>query len=100
MPEHEEPHHTEHDQEHENGHEHELEQQHEQEQSHGPEEHIQEEVPPAPSGGEQTEGETIAASKFYTAYYFWIRLSSMMLTLDCDQTKHTQTVLNYIMDSA
>ncbi|XP_040048265.2 EMILIN-3 [Gasterosteus aculeatus] len=61
MPEHEEPHHTEHDQEHENGHEHELEQQHEheQEQSHGPEEHIQEEVPPAPSGGEQTEGQPL-----------------------------------------
>ncbi|KAL6119348.1 uncharacterized protein ACO6RY_03936 [Pungitius sinensis] len=61
MPEHQEPHHTEHDQEHENGHEHDHEQQHEheQEQSQGPEEHILEEVPPAPSGGEQTEGQSL-----------------------------------------
>ncbi|KAM8864195.1 EMILIN-3 isoform 2-T2 [Spinachia spinachia] len=58
MPGHQEPHHTELDQEHENGREHEHQHEHEQEQSQGPEEHILEEVPSAPSGGEQTEGQS------------------------------------------
>ncbi len=55
MPEHQEPLHTEIDQEHEHEHEHEHE-------SQGPEEHIPEEIPPPPSGGEQPEGETIGVS--------------------------------------
>ncbi|XP_034393401.1 EMILIN-3-like [Cyclopterus lumpus] len=51
MPEHREPHHTEHDQENEHAHEH--------EHSQGPEEHITEEIPHAPSGGEQPEGQAL-----------------------------------------
>ncbi|KAI3357481.1 hypothetical protein L3Q82_015900, partial [Scortum barcoo] len=49
MPEHQEPLHTEHDQEHE----------HEHEESQSPEEHLPEEIPSPPSGGEQPDGETI-----------------------------------------
>ncbi|XP_068589607.1 EMILIN-3 [Cebidichthys violaceus] len=45
----EEPHHTEHDQEHEHEHEH----------GQGPEEHIPVDIPPAPSGGEQPEGQAL-----------------------------------------
>ncbi|XP_059189047.1 EMILIN-3-like [Centropristis striata] len=49
LPEHEGPHHTEHSQEHE----------HEQQHSQGPEEHIPDEIPPPPSGGEQPEGQPL-----------------------------------------
>ncbi|XP_049922213.1 EMILIN-3-like [Epinephelus moara] len=55
MPEHQEPHHTEHDQEHEHEHEH--------DHSQGPEEHIPEEIPLPPSGGEQPEGETTGPAR-------------------------------------
>ncbi|XP_056279860.1 EMILIN-3 [Pseudoliparis swirei] len=55
MPEYQEPHHTEHGQENEHAHEHE----HEHGHSQGPEDHMPEGIPPAPSGGEQPEGETI-----------------------------------------
>lgn len=49
IPDHQEPHHTEHDQDHEH------EQLHEQDQ--GPEDPTQEETPPLPSGGDQPETE-------------------------------------------
>lgn len=60
MPEYQEPHHTEHGQENEHAHEHE----HEHGHSQGPEDHMPEGIPPAPSGGEQPEGETIHVFKF------------------------------------
>uniref|UniRef100_UPI003AB03294 EMILIN-3 n=1 Tax=Centroberyx gerrardi TaxID=166262 RepID=UPI003AB03294 len=64
MPDHQEPHHTEHEheqdqeqeQEQEQEHEHEHEQDHEH--SHGPEEHVPEETAP-PSGGEEAEGQAV-----------------------------------------
>ncbi|KAK1898664.1 EMILIN-3 [Dissostichus eleginoides] len=71
--EHEEPHHTEHEEPYHTGHEephhtehegpHHAEHNQEHDQGHGlggrPEDHIPEEIPARPSGGEQPEGETI-----------------------------------------
>ena len=75
MPEHQEPHHTEHNPEHE----HELEHEHEHGQGpeehvpeehvaeeHVPEEHVPEEIPAPLSGGDQPESETIGVSLFHT----------------------------------